>query len=464
MSEIPAVHNDYQARIRITVVKSVHFLVTLILYYYAFLVFRYGSVPQVQDVAFRYNYLVTGGFGILLLFFNQTYNSYLFGYSRIRTLAFAQFLSQFFATGIVYAGVCMGWNKLENPGVFFSLLLVYAVFDCAFAFFGNWLYFRLNPPRKTLLIYRNNRDRRRFGSMKGKPTERLYRIVKEVRFDGSFEEIRPELGGGYEAVFVAGVNSHCRNGIMKYCEENGIRGFFLPHVGDVIMQGAEHIQAFDTPVMVVRRKTLRPEYRVLKRTFDLLLAVVGLVITFPVFLLIALAIKLDDRGPVFYRQVRLTRNGKRFRIIKFRTMCVDAEKDGIARLSKGDNDDRITAVGRFVRRCRMDELPQLWNILKGEMSFVGPRPERPEIAEEYYKTLPDFRLRLQVKAGLTGYAQIYGKYDLDPYEKLEFDLMYINHMGILTDLELIFATVGILFVRDSTRGVQGDNALDASEE
>ena len=170
-------------------------------------------------------------------------------------------------------------------------------------------------------------------------------------------------------------------------------------------------------------------------------------------LITALAIKLYDHGPVFYRQTRLTKDGRHFKIIKFRSMRVDAEKDGVARLSSGDKDDRITPIGRIVRKCRLDELPQLFNILCGDMSVVGPRPERPEIAEQYYKTMPDFQLRLQVKAGLTGYAQVYGKYNTDPYEKLEFDLLYINNMGFLTDIRLIFATIGILFQAESTEGI-----------
>ncbi len=458
--------NDYMMKTKQFIAKSIHFIITLGLFYLTFLLFRYGMIAGIQDVGFRYNYIVTGGFGILVLFFNRTYNSYLFGYCRIRTLAFAQFLSQFFSLVIVFFGVCIGWNQWRAPWLFFALLVVCGILDTGFSFFGNWYYFHLNPPRKTLLLYRNNRDRRRFGAITGKPTERLYQIVKEIKFDGTFEEIKEELEGDYEAVFVAGVNSRCRNGILKYCEENGLRGFFLPHVGDVIMQGAQHIQSFDTPVMMARRKTLRPEYRVLKRGFDFLVSLIGLIVLSPVFLITALAIKLYDHGPVFYKQTRLTKDERQFKIIKFRSMRVDAEKDGVARLSSGENDDRITPIGKIVRKCRLDELPQLINIFKGEMSIVGPRPERPEIAEEYYKYIPDFRLRLQVKAGLTGYAQIYGKYSSDPYEKLEFDLMYINNMGILMDLELMFATVGILFVGESTKGVDATatNAMDYDEE
>jgi lipopolysaccharide/colanic/teichoic acid biosynthesis glycosyltransferase len=183
-------------------------------------------------------------------------------------------------------------------------------------------------------------------------------------------------------------------------------------------------------------------------------------------LITALAIRLYDGGPALYKQVRLTKDGKTFKIWKFRSMRVDAEKDGIARLSTGDNDDRITPIGKIVRKCRLDELPQLFNILFGQMSVVGPRPERPEIAEQYYEHIPDFKLRLQVKAGLTGYAQVYGKYNIDPYEKLQFDLLYINNMDVLTDLRLIFATIGILFLPESTEGVDPGQvtALDYENE
>ena len=458
--------NDYMMKTKQFIVKSIHFFFTVGLFYLMFVIFHYGKLSGIQDVGFRYNYIVTGGFAILVAFFNRTYNSYLFGYCRIRTLAFAQILSQLFSLTVIFFGVSIGWNQWKAPWWFLILFIVYILLDCGFSFFGNWYYFRLNPPRKTLLIYRNNRDRRRFGSITGKPTERLYQIVKEIKFDGTFEEIKPELDGGYEAVFVAGLNSRCRNGILKYCEDMGIRGFFLPHVGDVIMQGAQHIQAFDTPVMMVRRKTLRPEYRAVKRLADFLFSLIGLILLSPVFLVTAIAIKCYDHGPVFYKQTRLTRNNKEFKIIKFRSMRVDAEKDGVARLSTGENDDRITPIGKIVRKCRLDELPQLINILKGEMSIVGPRPERPEIVEEYYKHIPDFRLRLQVKAGLTGYAQVYGKYSSDPYEKLEFDLMYINNMSILTDIELMFATASILFIGESTKGIATGtiSALDYEEE
>lgn len=442
-------------------IKLIHYIGSIALFYWFWIMFRYGTYTNI-GYGFRYNYYVTIGYAVVLLMLNRTYNAYLLGYTRIRTLAFSQFLSQMFSVAIMWFLVIVAWRQYKSPVIFTGLLVAQGLLDIIWSYSATWIYFKLYKPKRTILIYRNPLDKHRFGSISGKPTERLYKIVKEIKYDGNFKGIREQLIG-YDAIFVAGVNSRCRNGILKFCKEQNIPGFFLPHVGDVIMQGAKHIQSFDSPVLYVNRKTLEPEYVVAKRSFDILMSTIGIVILSPVLLVTAIAIKLYDHGPALYKQVRLTKDGKEFKILKFRSMRVDAEKDGVARLSTGDNDDRITPIGKVVRKCRLDELPQLFNILKGDMSIVGPRPERPEIAEQYYQTMPDFKLRLQVKAGLTGYAQVYGKYNTDPYEKLELDLLYIKDMGILTDLRLMFATVGILFSSESTAGVSGVTAMDYEE-
>ena len=462
-----ASHSEYQKKLIITGLKILHFTAMVLLFYMFWLYFRYGKTTVGKGaVGYRYNYFVMLGYAGVLYFFNRTYNSYLLGYSRIRELIFAEFLSQFFSVIILYLAVSIGWNKYHNPAPFLPLLLSQVILDVVWSYFASKCYFSLYPTKKTILIYRDELDRKRFGSIHGKPSNRLYQVTKELQYKGnSFTEIKEHLLP-YEAVFVAGLDSRCRNGIAKYCKEESIPGFFLPHIGDVIMQEASHIQSFDTPVLYVNRTQVKPEYAAVKRLFDFLGALVGLIILSPLLLTIAIIIKKNDGGSALYRQVRLTKDGKAFTILKFRSMREDAERDGVARLSTGDQDDRITPIGRFIRKCRIDELPQLINILKGDMSFVGPRPERPEIAEQYYKVIPDFRLRLQVKAGLTGYAQVYGKYNLDPYEKLEFDLLYINQMSILTDLKLLFATFRILFSRESTSGVSEGavNAIDYDDK
>ena len=269
-------------------------------------------------------------------------------------------------------------------------------------------------------------------------------------------------------MFLSGVRSHDRNIILKYCVERGIEVYVIPRVGDILMSSARRVHMLHLPVLLVTRFNPTPEYILIKRLFDIVVSLLALLITSPIFLVTAIAIKLNDGGPVLYKQIRLTKDRKPFKMLKFRSMRVDAEPDGVARLSMGENDDRITSVGRFIRRVRIDEIPQFINILMGDMSIVGPRPERPEIAEEYERELPEFSLRLQAKAGLTGYAQVYGKYNSTPYDKLQMDLTYIASAGFVEDLRIMFATLKILFLPDSTEGVEAGavNALEkrASEE
>ena len=179
-------------------------------------------------------------------------------------------------------------------------------------------------------------------------------------------------------------------------------------------------------------------------------------------LVTAIVIKTYDGGSVLYKQVRCTRDRKQFKIMKFRSMREDAEKDGVARLA-AKNDDRITPIGKFIRSCRIDELPQLFNILAGDMSFIGPRPERPEIIEQYLEEMPEFAYRMRVKAGLAGYAQVYGKYNTTPYDKLKLDLTYIENYSFWLDIKLMLLTVKILFTPDSTEGVE-ENQITAQKK
>ena len=455
----------FQNNLKMRLFKVLHLGLCVLMFIIAWFYFRYHGIRDSRVLVHRYNFYAVIGYTVILFAFFRTYSAYMFGYSRVRTLVLSQIIAQFFSVAIVYLAVSTAWYRFDNPLALTCLLVPQFLLDVIWTWTGDKLYFKIHPLTKTLLVYRTPGDKRRFGTIAGKPMERLYKITKELEFDGSYSEIK-DLLAGYGAIFVAGINSDCRNEILKYCEETGTSGFFLPHIGDAIMKGAKHIPSFDSPVLYVERKVLNAEYAFAKRIFDIVSSIIGLILMSPFLLITALCIKIYDGGPVFYRQVRLTKDGREFKILKFRSMRVDAEKDGVARLSSGENDDRITPVGRWVRKCRLDEFPQLWNILKGDMSVVGPRPERPEIAEQYCETMPEFKLRLQVKAGLTGYAQIYGKYNTDPYEKLEFDLMYMNSMNFLMDIRLCFATFGVLFSSESTEGVEAGavTAMNCGED
>ena len=199
-----------------------------------------------------------------------------------------------------------------------------------------------------------------------------------------------------------------------------------------------------------------------KRLLDLVICIPVSVILMPLFLIIAFLIKVYDGGPVLYKQPRLTVNGKIFNIYKFRSMCMDSEKGG-AQLAK-KNDDRITPVGRVLRALHFDEFPQLINIIKGDMSLVGPRPERPEIAAQYKEIIPEFDFRLKVKAGLTGYAQVYGKYNTTPYDKLKLDLTYIENYSFWLDIKLMFLTFKILFQKENTEGIDANQVTAVKEK
>lgn len=423
-------------------VKIIHFLGTLAIFAACWI--RYYRMPVSLDVMF----MLFGG--VIYFLLAHIYKAYDLGYSRVMDLIYSHVLTGVLTGGVVYAVYCMVTVHMYNPLPILLIIVCQGIWHVLWALGANHIYYRLNVPKRTVVVYRNQADLNRLSGIRN--FEYKFRVEKYIENpEDNFFTLLKELEG-FEAVFVAGVHATLRNSIAKYCVDNNVAGYFAPHVGDIILSGAIQTHAFGVPVQEVRRKSVSPEYRSAKRVFDVVSSLAALIVLSPVMLVTALLIKLGDGGPVFYKQTRVTRNGKLFSILKFRSMRVDAEKDGVARLAS-DNDDRITPVGKFIRACRIDELPQLINILRGDMSVVGPRPERPEIAAEYEKLLPAFRLRLQVKAGLTGYAQVYGRYNTEPYDKLQMDLIYINRMSFVEDLKLIFATIKILFIKESTQGV-----------
>ncbi len=240
------------------------------------------------------------------------------------------------------------------------------------------------------------------------------------------------------------------------------RVYFTPKISDIIVRGADELNIFDTPLYLCRNMGIPGWERCIKRGFDILLSLFALIVFSPVFLFTAIAIKLEDHGPVFYKQERVTLGGNKFWILKFRSMIVNAENDGKPHPA-GEKDDRITKVGHIIRACRVDELPQLINILTGEMSIVGPRPERTEHVEKYTAEIPEFSFRHKVRGGLTGYAQVYGKYNTTALDKLKMDLTYIMNYSPLLDVQIIFETLKILFMKESTEGFTEDRIQEMHE-
>jgi len=395
------------------------------------------------------NWLIYFIYFILYDLIGRNYDAFLVSYNRISEMVYSQSLAAFITGFILYIITWFLEKHLPNITVFLLVFAVQILLSTAWSLLVHRWYFRTFHPKRTFIIW----------DMRKGMTDLIneYGMTQKFQVVGNCHSsecvAHPEILENIEAVFLTGVHSHDRNVIIKYCVEHDISAFVIPRIGDVMMSGAKKMHLFHLPILKLDRYHPTPEYLLFKRLFDIIFAIIGLTITSPIMLGVAVGIKKYDGGPVLYRQCRLTQNGRKFYVLKFRSMSVDAEKDGVARLSTGDADPRITPIGRKIRKVRIDELPQFINILKGDMSFVGPRPERPQIAAEYEKELPEFRLRLQVKCGLTGYAQVYGKYNTTPYDKLQMDLMYIANPSIIEDLRIIFATIKILFMKDSTEGV-----------
>ena len=406
------------------------------------------------------DYLVVALFFVLFVIFGRVYDAFLMSMQRISEIVYAQFLAAAVSDFIMYIVIWLLSKHLPNilPGV--AALIGQVILAAVWAYNAHHAYFKIFPPQATAVIYDTRQGMEKLIGKYGLDTK--YKVVLTATADECIASLA--MLDGVNTVFMSGIHSHDRNVILKYCVENNIGIFVIPRIGDTIMSGAYPMHMFHLPMLKVGRYHPQPEYLFIKRLLDIVISAVALVVLSPIFLVTAIAIKATDHGPVFYKQIRLTKDGKEFGILKFRSMRVDAEKDGVARLSSGEHDDRITPVGRVIRACRIDELPQLLNILKGELSIVGPRPERPEIAAQYCEEMPEFSLRLQAKAGLTGYAQIYGKYNTTPYDKLVMDLMYIAHPSIVEDLKIMFATVKILFMPESTEGVSEGQTTAMSGE
>ena len=406
------------------------------------------------------DYLVVALFFVLFIIFGRVYDAFLMSMQRISEIVYAQFLAAAVSDFIMYIVIWLLSKHLPNilPGV--AALIGQVVLAAVWAYNAHHAYFKIFPPQATAVIYDTRQGTEKLIGKYG--LDDKYKVVLTATADECIVNLA--MLDGVSTVFMSGIHSHDRNTILKYCVENNIGTFVIPRIGDTIMSGAYPMHMFHLPMLKVGRYHPQPEYLFIKRLLDIVISAIALVVLSPIFLVTAIAIKATDHGPVFYKQIRLTKDGKEFGILKFRSMRVDAEKDGVARLSSGEHDDRITPVGKVIRACRIDELPQLLNILKGELSIVGPRPERPEIAAQYCEEMPEFSLRLQAKAGLTGYAQIYGKYNTTPYDKLVMDLMYIAHPSIVEDLKIMFATVKILFMPESTEGISEGQTTAMSGE
>ncbi|MCI9257274.1 sugar transferase [Acutalibacter sp.] len=345
----------------------------------------------------------------------------------------------------------------ETPHLLLLVMVLQVLVIIFFSYVGNYIYFSLAPPEKCCVI---SSSRQSLGSVipKVRRFQKQYEIDEIVRYD-SPKVLDVILRS--DTVFLYDVPLKERNDLIAFCYQTQKNIYYNFETIDVVAQGAKYVTLDDKSMVMYTAKDLTMEQRIVKRLTDLAVAVVGLVLSSPIMLGCAIAIKAEDHGKVLYKQKRLTKYGRVFEVYKFRTM----KEENSVNKSVTENDDRITKVGRVLRKFRIDELPQLINILNGDMTVVGPRPEMLENVEKYTEELPEFSYRLRMKAGLTGLAQISGKYNTSPKDKLVMDLMYIENYSIWQDFKLIFQTITVfLKASESTAAFGKEDLYDFDED
>lgn len=398
----------------------------------------------------RGDWAVIGMYALFCVLFLKVFGGFKVGYLRNMDALYGQALAIFFQNAVAYLQLALlgKWRFGTHLEHMFYLVLMEAVLAVTWTLTTRYVYARLYPPHQMLLIYGDISPRQLISKLDSRQDR--YQIRETIRLDAGMDVILEKIKE-YDTIIIGDIPSHARNRFLKYCYWHEIRCYSVPKISDIIITGAARIDLFDSILMLNRNNGLSISERFLKRLMDIVLSLAACILLSPIMLLIVIAIKAYDRGPVFYSQERLTKDGRAFRILKFRSMIVESEEQG-ARLASVD-DDRITPIGRILRRTHFDELPQLFNILKGDMSIVGPRPERQEIFDQYEESIPEFKFRLKMKAGLTGYAQVYGQYNTVPYDKLKLDLTYIEQYSLWLDIKLCFLTVKILFQKEKSEGV-----------
>lgn len=396
-------------------------------------------------------------YALLLGTFANIYGGFKVGYYRVTDIIYSQVLTLIFVNLITYLQISLIAREMLNMFGIAVMMIAQIFVIVSWAYISNRIYLKLNPAMKIIIVYGNSDVSKFERKLSLRPDK--YEIVNMIDINEGTEEIIDDIGKlHYDAVMLYDIDSYKRNIILKYCYDESIKVYVTPKISDIIVGSSDKFHLFDTPLFVCKNKGLSYEQALVKRFIDIITSAIMIALTLPLMIFVAAAIKIQDGGPIIFKQKRITLNNKDFEIYKFRSMVVDAEKDGIARLAAQD-DGRITKVGKVIRRIRFDELPQLFNVLKGDMSIVGPRPERPEITDQYMKIMPEFEFRTKVKAGITGYAQVMGKYNTTAYDKLKLDLLYIENFSFIMDFKLMLMTIKILFMPEKTEGLDVDEIL-----
>lgn len=431
-------------------VKTLFTVFNIVLYIVLFLVTLVIRYPYV-NYFFNGYVMIALMYAVFLLVFGRMFEMFQLGETRVYELFLSYSLALFVTNVFIYMVCCLVAYSVLNIWPMVQLQIL-TMFITAFILLRENRYVRDHFPVPRAIAF--------FGEPNYEILEKIYKyrdilvtVDRKVDIQDIDMEELDNILSGYDRAITIDVDHNDKKLIFKKCYENKINVYDIPSISDTLIASGTIMHVIDTPIIKINK--FGPSFleSIIKRLIDIVGSLFLVVIASPIMLVTAIAIKLYDKGDVLFKQDRLTKDGKVFKIYKFRSMVMNAEKNTGAILAR-EGDSRITPVGKFIRKCRIDELPQLFNILKGDMTFVGPRPERPELFEKITEEVPEFKYRLTVKAGLTGYAQIYGKYNTTMRDKLLLDIYYIENYSLITDIKLIIMTLKVILIPESTEGIK----------
>lgn len=439
---------------------SILFLIRLLLQFLLFFVF-YGMYARSNWQLFnlsRTSAVTIATYIVVSYMFANIYGRYDIGKRKSRPIVHSLFLASVFTDILTLLMLSiMNTNAsnnesfvIEQPVLLIPILAIQYIIIWIFAYGGNKLYFMIYEPEKCLIITSSQRSLNEI--IRG---IRKYKLQYKINLIADYrdKELKKYISC-HDTVFIYDVPIRERTDIIEFCYQNMKNVYFNPDMHDVVEKNSHHILLDDLSMYGNYSKGLTLEQRAVKRIEDIIISVIALVVTSPILLVSAILIKAEDKGSIIFKQNRATRNGKIFSVYKLRTMREDVDN-----YSAIEDDIRVTKVGRVLRKYRIDEIPQFFNVLKGDMSVVGPRPEMLANIFNYTSVLPAFEYRLRVKAGITGHAQIAGKYNTSPRDKLILDLMYIEEYSMWLDIKLLFQTFIVLLKRDSTEAFKDEEMV-----
>ena len=389
-----------------------------------------------------------------LYFTCKIYNGFNFGNADLQEIILSWVLSLIIANCLQYLMLSLLESMMLPVVGFLVVLAAQLIIVMPMAYFIDKLHHYLNPAQKSIIIYGNREKAREYQWLIEK-NRKNFKISHVISQEEPLKALKDAIEKS-ESVFFLDVGENTLEPLLAFCFMQNKRAYIMPTFSGVLLNTAGISWMSNTPMFLPKKPEPDMGARFIKRCMDVSISLVAIIALSWLMLIIWAVTIIYDRRPAIYRQLRLTKGGRQFTLYKFRSMRPDAEDDGIPRLTAKD-DDRITPFGRFIRKTRLDELPQLFNVLSGAMALVGPRPERPEIAAQYEEIYPNFSLRTKVKAGITGFAQIYGRYNTAPDEKLFLDIMYIETFSIWQDVKLLLQTFKVMFNPSSTEGVPNDS-------